>query len=78
MELKTEIDQVKAKSTDNPVLYTAAGWVAGIYQPSPDKFYQGVLVTQDGQAIRCRTALALTKSTQTQASWLCGTARLFP
>jgi hypothetical protein len=31
------------------VLYTAAGWVAGTYQPSPDKFYQGMLVTQDGQ-----------------------------
>ncbi len=49
MESTTEIDQLKAKATDNPVLYTATGWVAGIYQPSPDKFYQGVLVTQDGQ-----------------------------
>ena len=49
MELKTEIDQVEAKSTDNPVLYTATGWVAGTYQPSPDKLNHGVLVTQDGQ-----------------------------
>ena len=49
MESTTEIDQVESKSTDNPVLYTATGWVAGTYQPSPDKFYQGVLVTQDGQ-----------------------------
>ena len=49
MELKTSIDQVEAKSTDNPVLYTATGWVAGTYQPSPDKLNQGVLVTQDGQ-----------------------------
>ncbi len=31
MELKTEIDSFEAKSTDNPVLYTAAGWVAGTY-----------------------------------------------
>ncbi len=78
MELKTEIDSFEAKSTDNPVLYTATGWVAGTYQPSPDRFYQGVLVTQDGQAIRCRTVLALTQSAQTQASRLCHTARLFP
>ena len=49
MESTTEIDQLKAKATDNPVLYTATGWVAGTYQPSPDKFYNGVLVTQDGQ-----------------------------
>lgn len=49
MESTIEIDQVKANSTDNPVLYTATGWVAGTYQPSPDKLNQGVLVTQDGQ-----------------------------
>ena len=60
------------------VLYTAVGWVAGRYQPSLDKLNQGVLVTQDGQAIQCRTPLALTKSTQTEAYSLCGTARLFP
>ena len=49
MESTTSIDQVEANSTDNPVLYTATGWVAGTYQPSPDKLNQGVLVTQDGQ-----------------------------
>jgi hypothetical protein len=49
MEPKTELDQAKTKPTEPPVLYTASGWVAGTYQPSPDKLNHGVLVTQDGQ-----------------------------
>lgn len=49
MESTTSIDSFEANSTDNPVLYTATGWVIGTYQPNPDKFYQGVLVTQEGQ-----------------------------
>lgn len=36
MESKTELDQAKTKRTAPPVLYTAVGWVAGRYQPSPD------------------------------------------
>ena len=33
------------------VIYRAVGWVAGIYQPSPEKFYQGMFVTNDGLTI---------------------------
>lgn len=51
MESTTEQSLTQEKPTDPPVLYTATGWVSGTYQPSPDKFYQGVLVTQDGQEI---------------------------
>jgi hypothetical protein len=51
MESTTEQSLTQEKPTETPVLYTASGWVAGTYQPSPDKFYQGMLVTQDGQAI---------------------------
>ncbi len=77
MESTTEQSLTQEKPTETPVLYTASGWVAGTYQPSPDKFYQGMLVTQDGQAIRCRTVLALAQSAKEKASRLCHTARLF-
>jgi len=73
MESTTEIDQLKAKATDNPVLYTATGWVAGTYQ-SRQSFIRGVSYTRRSKRQNCFGA---TKSTQTQASWLCGTARLF-
>ena len=33
------------------VIYRAVGWVAGTYKPSESKFYQGVLVTEDGLTI---------------------------
>ncbi len=33
------------------VIYRAVGWVAGTYKPCPEKFHQGVLVTEDGQTI---------------------------
>ncbi len=49
MESTTEQSLTQGKPTETPVLYTASGWVSGTYEPSPDKFYQGVLVTQDGQ-----------------------------
>ncbi len=48
MESTTSIDQVKAKSTDNPVLYRAFGWVVGTYQPSEENIHQGSFVTFDG------------------------------
>ena len=50
MESTTEQSLTREKPTnESPVLYTATGWVAGTYQPSPDKLNHGVLVTQDGQ-----------------------------
>lgn len=52
MESKsTEQRMSQEKPTETPVFYTAVGWVAGTYQPSSDKLYQGVLVTRDDQAI---------------------------
>jgi hypothetical protein len=50
MELMTKLDQRFKKSIELPVIYTAVGWVAGIFQPGKKKF-QGVLVTEDGQRI---------------------------
>ncbi len=50
MESMTELHQRAKKSTQLPVIYTAVGWVAGIFQPGKKKF-QGVLVTEDGQRI---------------------------
>ncbi len=50
MELMTELEERFKKSTQLPVIYTAVGWVAGIFQPGKKKF-QGVLVTEDGQRI---------------------------
>jgi hypothetical protein len=50
MESITEFHQRAKKSTQLPVIYTAVGWVAGIFQPGKKKF-QGVLVTEDGQRI---------------------------
>ena len=37
--------------TQPQVIYRAVGWVAGTYKPSEAKFYQGVLVTEDGLTI---------------------------
>ncbi len=37
--------------TQPQVIYRAVGWVAGTYKPSESKFYQGVLVTEDGLTI---------------------------
>lgn len=50
MESMTELEERTKKSTQLPVIYTAVGWVAGIFQPGKKKF-QGVLVTEDGQRI---------------------------
>jgi hypothetical protein len=50
MESMTELKERSNKSTQLPVIYTAVGWVAGIFQAGKKKF-QGVLVTEDGQRI---------------------------
>ncbi len=39
------------EKTSPQVIYRAVGWVAGTYKPSEAKFYQGVLVTEDGLTI---------------------------
>lgn len=51
MESKTEIDFLKAKSTNNAVIYHAVGRVAGTYQPSEDDVHQGIFVTSDGLSV---------------------------
>jgi hypothetical protein len=45
MESKTETDFLRAKSTNNAVIYRAVGRVAGTYQPSEDDVHQGIFVT---------------------------------
>jgi len=50
MESMTVLKEQTKKSTQLPVIYTAVGWVAGIFQPGKRK-YEGVLVTEDGQKI---------------------------
>ena len=78
MESTTSIDQVKAKSTDNPVIYRAVGWVAGTYQPSEDKIHQGIFVTEDGLTIPAKLLWRLLHYLKRKHPGVCGTARLFP
>lgn len=46
-----ELNNDYCAESQQKVLYTAVGWVAGIYQPSAENYYCGVLLTQDAQAI---------------------------
>ena len=65
-------------TNESPVLYTATGWVAGTYQPSPDKFYHGVLVTQDNQAIPAELHWRLRNQLKRKHPGVCYAARVFP
>ncbi len=51
MESTTKQGMSQEKPTETPVTYTAVGCVAGTYQPSPDDFEHGSLLTEDGQTI---------------------------
>lgn len=51
MESKTETDFLRAKSTNNAVIYRAVGCVAGTYQPSEDELHRGIFITEDGLSI---------------------------
>lgn len=51
MESTTKQGLLRAKSTNNAVIYRAVGWVAGTYQPSEDNVYQGIFMTEDGLSI---------------------------
>lgn len=44
-------NQHSDEQTQIQVIYRAVGWVAGMYKPSSEKFYQGVFVTEDGLTI---------------------------
>ena len=44
-------NELAPTQTQPQVIYRAVGWVAGTYKPSESKFYQGVLVTEDGLTI---------------------------
>ncbi len=51
MELLTFLEQKEENANGTPVIYTAYGWVAGVFQPEKKrkKKMWGVLTTQDGQ-----------------------------
>lgn len=53
MELLTNVEQQGENSNETPVIYTACGWVAGVFQPQKErkKKLYGMLLTQDGQEI---------------------------
>lgn len=53
MELLTNLEQKDENANATPVIYTACGWVAGVFQPQKKrkKKLQGVLITQDSQEI---------------------------
>lgn len=54
MELLTNLEQKDETANVAPVIYTAYGWVAGVFQPGKkqkNKKLQGMLLTQDGQEI---------------------------
>ena len=63
MELTTEQRLTQEKPTEPPVLYTATGWVAGT-NPTQSRQVKSWRVSHTRWSrIRCRTVLALTKST---------------
>lgn len=51
MELSTFLEQQGENANATPVIYTAYGWVAGVFQPEKKKKKKmwGVLITEDGQ-----------------------------
>ncbi len=51
MELSTFLEQQEENVNATPVIYTAYGWVAGVFQPEKKKKKKmwGVLTTEDGQ-----------------------------
>lgn len=54
MELSTNLEQKDETTNATPVIYTAYGWVAGVFQPGKKKRrkkLQGILITEDGEEI---------------------------
>lgn len=51
MELLTNVEQQEENVNTLPVIYTAYGWIAGVFQPEKKKKKKmwGVLITEDGQ-----------------------------
>ncbi len=48
MKLSTNLEQQGENVDATPVIYTACGWVAGVFQPEKKKLW-GVLTTEDGR-----------------------------